>query len=598
MRLTHNTFAWLLTPLLVAAPATLCTADADSEAANPPTATTQPVNGPSILVKSRDRVDIHVVDVPLATVLRMLSTQSGRNIITSPKVKGNVTADLFDVTFADALNCILWANGCAFQQRGNFLYVCTLEELAEQQAAAAPDTLVARLFYLHYITVDDVKPMIEPLLSEDGKIAVTSSAESGLETSGTEAGGNALSSPDAVLVYDHLSRVEQIAKVVRELDVRPRQVLIEATILRAQLGEDNALGIDFNIVDGVNFELLGGTSLGLTDLETGQVAAADLNKTNMTIRTDLAGVVPQGGFTFGIIKDRIAVFLRALEQVTDVTVLANPKVLTLNKQRGEVIVGRRDGYLTTTVTETTAVQTVDFLETGTQLVFRPFIGDDGYVRMEIHPEDSSGGLNEANLPFERTTEVTANIMVRDGHTVLIGGLFRESTNATRGQVPVLGNLPLAGALFRTTIDSTSREEVIILLTVHIVKDDQAYHELSEDLAEEVERIRLGSRRGVQAFGRDRLGMTHYCWALEHLEAGQYDKALWDVQLALHISPLSVPAMKLREKLVGRELCERQVGAIRDLIARRIMGEDPEPTVPPLPDRTDTQPPATTQEAQE
>ena len=597
MRLTHNTFAWLLTPLLVGVPAALCTGDAGNEAPSPPATTTQPVNGPFIVVRSPDRVEIHVVDVPLATVLRMLSTQSGRNIITSPKVKGSVTADLFDVTFTEALNCILWAHGCAFQQRGNFLYVCTLEELAEQQADAVPDAPVARLFHLRYVTVDEAKPMIEPLLSLEGKIAATSSAARGLETSATEAGGNDLSGPDAILVYDRRSRVEQIAEVIRELDVRPRQVLIEATILRAQLGEDNALGIDFNIVDGVNFELLGGTSPGLTNLETGLVTAGDLNKTNMTFRTDLAGIVPQGGFTFGIIKDQIAVFLRALEQVTDVTVLANPKVLTLNKQRGEVIVGRRDGYLTTTVTETTAIQTVEFLETGTQLVFRPFIGDDGFVRMEIHPEDSSGGLNEANLPFERTTEVTANIMVRDGHTVLIGGLFRESTNATRGQVPVLGNMPLAGALFRSTVDSTSREEVIILLTVHIVKDDQAYHELSEGLAEDVERIRLGSRRGVQAFGRERLGMDHYCWALEHLEAGEYDKALWDVQLALHLSPLNVTAMKFKEKLVGRELCERQIGAIRNLIARRIMGEDPEPAVPPLPDEM-IHPPATTQEAQE
>ena len=103
---------------------------------------------------------------------------------------------------------------------------------------------------------------------------------------------------------------------------------------------------------------------------------------------------------------------------------------------------------------------------------------------------------------------------------------------------------------------------------------------------------------MQAFGRDRLGMAHYCRALEHLEAGQYDKALWDVQLALHISPLNVPALKLKDKMIGQELCERQAGAIRNLIARRIMGEDPEPTVPPLPDKADTPPPATTQEAQE
>src|SRR5205814_7865144 len=134
------------------------------------------------------------------------------------------------------------------------------------------------------------------------------------------------------------------------------------------------------------------------------------------------------------------------------------------------IIGRKDGYLTSTVTETAKVETVEFLDTGTRLIFRPYIGDDGYVRMEIHPEDSSGGLTSSNLPFKVTTEVTSNVMVKDGHTIVIGGLFRESSDTARGQVPFLGNLPGAGWLFRNQRDRTTREEIIILLTPHVVKD--------------------------------------------------------------------------------------------------------------------------------
>ena len=170
---------------------------------------------------------------------------------------------------------------------------------------------------------------------------------------------------------------------------------------------------------------------------------------------DFNAALPGGGFTFGIIKDQIGVFIRALEAITDTEVLANPKLLALNKQVAQVIIGRRDGYLTTTFTETLAIQTVEFLETGTVLSFRPFIGEDDVVRMEIHPKDSTGGLTQANLPFEQTTEVTTNILVRDGHTILIGGLFREVTTATRGQVPGLGNIPFAGALFRSERDEQS-----------------------------------------------------------------------------------------------------------------------------------------------
>src|SRR5262249_51088219 len=160
-----------------------------------------------------------------------------------------------------------------------------------------------------------------------------------------------------------------------------------------------------------------------------------------------------------------------------------------------------------------AIQNVQFLDTGTQLRFRPFIGGDGYVRMEVHPEDSTGGLTAANLPFEQTTEVTTNIIVRDGHTILIGGLFREVTSASKDQIPIAGNLPVAGALFRNTHDNTQREEVIILLTVKIVKDAECTPEAGERLMEDVERYRVGMRQGLRWWGRERLAQAHYHCAL-------------------------------------------------------------------------------------
>lgn len=545
-------------------------AETDVPATNPSPA--QPINEAVVRVKAKDRVEIHVADLPLATVLRMLSAQSLRNIVASPQARGTVTADLFDVSFHEALEAILSMNGCGYEERGRFIYVYTLAELAQMRAARQVEEFTTRLFRLSYVSVKDVQPLIQPLLSKDGKIAGTPKAEEGLDTSDTKAGGDSHSGPDVIVVFDTASRMQHIEKVIREIDVRPRQVLIEATILRADLGEDNAMGIDFNIVSGVDFEMLNSVSPGVTDLTTGQVPTVELNNTNTTIRTDFNSAVPAGGLSVGIIKDQIALFLRALEQVTDTTILANPKILALNKQRGLVMVGRRDGYLTTTVTETTAVQTVEFLETGTRLVFRPFIGDDGYVRMELHPEDSSGQLNESNLPFETTTEVTTNILVRDGHTILIGGLFRESTNRVRNQVPIVGNIPGLGALFRGSSDATEREEVIILLTVHIVKDNEKYAELGDQLADEISRLRVGMRRGVLISGRERLALAHYHKALQHYKAGRLDKALWDARMALHISPQHLPAMRLKDKLATRHSCDYREGAIRDFIRRRVMGK--------------------------
>ncbi|UCG33124.1 MAG: type II and III secretion system protein, partial [Phycisphaerales bacterium] len=269
------------------------------------------------------------------------------------------------------------------------------------------------------------------------------------------------------------------------------------------------------------------------------------------------------------------VFIRALEQVTDATVMANPKVLALNKQRGEIIVGRRDGYLTTTVTETAAVQTVEFLETGTQLLFRPFIGDDGWVRMEIHPEDSSGGLTSANLPFEETTEVTANIMLRDGHTILIGGLFRERTNAGRAQVPGLGSIPGLGLLFQRINDESAREEVIILLTVHIIKDTPEEDAFFEGLAEEAERLRVGSRRRLLGIGRERLAQAHYQWAVEHLQRGNLSAALWDVNFALHNSTRMLAAIKLEERIRQQRVWDDEGTHMRVFLRELVEGNGPD-----------------------
>ncbi len=246
--------------------------------------------------------------------------------------------------------------------------------------------------------------------------------------------------------------------------------------------------------------------------------------------------------------------------MTDATIIANPKILTLNKQRGEIIVGRRDGYLTTTVTETAAIQTVEFLETGTQLLFRPFIGNDGYIRMEIHPEDSAGGLTSANLPFEETTEVTANILVRDGYTILIGGLFRERTTAGRAQVPFLGSIPGLGLLFQRINDDSSREEVIILLTVRVLKDDDAEAEEFAGLVEDVERIRVGARRRLHFSGRERLAQAHYHWAVQHLQRGDLDKAEWDLNMALHNTTRMLEAIKLKERIRRRRTCSRSCRA--------------------------------------
>ncbi|HOW72006.1 MAG TPA: secretin N-terminal domain-containing protein [Phycisphaerae bacterium] len=523
---------------------------------------------PEVQVSARGTIELHVADADLSTVLKALSRQSRRNIIAAKDVEGKVTADLYDLTLEQTLDAILKANGCGWREGDGLIYVYTSEELARIQDAERPPE--CRVFHLKHVNGEEASKLLQPLLSKEGRITVTSKAQVGISEGDTESGGNSLANEDYLLIIDTPERLAAIARVLDEIDARPKQVLIEATILRAQLNQDNAMGIDFNIVTGVDLRMLNSVSTGVTDLTTGDVPQEMLQETNMAFREDFTSAVPAGGFTFGIIKDHVGAFVRALESVTDTTVIANPKVLALNKQRGEVIVGRRDGYLTTTVTETTATQTVQFLETGTQLIFRPFIENNGYVRMEIHPKDSSGGLTAANLPFEQTTEVTTNITVRDGHTILIGGLFREVSKAARGQIPYLGNLPLAGVLFRNTADNTQREEVIILLTVHIVKDDDQLNEESRKALENVERYRAGLRAGLQPYGRERLAQAHYHWAMQHLAKGNAQRALWDARLATHLNPMFLEAIELSERLTNERAWEADGSTANNFVLREIL----------------------------
>lgn len=516
-------------------------------------------------------VTLNVVELPLATVLRVLSLETNRNIITTPSVAGTVTASLHNVTFEEALDAILLANNATYRAEGKFIYVYTKQELADLIASENPPQ--SRVFRLSYVAAADLEPAIKPLLSPLGSVTVSTPPEEGLTADKEQAGGVSLAGAEYIVVRDRPESIEAVAALIRELDVRPRQVLIEATILSAQLNEENALGVDFSVVGGVDLQLLGTTSRGVQDATLGNLPADRFEQFNASAVSGFTTNIPDGGIRVGIIKDNVALFIQALEQVTDTVVIANPKVLALNKQKGQVLVGRRDGYLTTTVTETQAIQTVEYLETGTNLVFRPFIGDDGFIRMEVHPQDSIGGLTADNLPFEQTAEVTTNVMIKDGQTILIGGLFRESDSDTRSQIPLLGDIPMLGTIFKSRNDNVVRQEVIILLTVHVVRDLDAYAQQSWEQYQDVERVRVGARDGMMWHGRERRAQAHYQSALEHYAAGEYDKAKWCVRMALHNNPRFTPAIKLQEDLRGRRAWDDDGTVNRGFIQNAIMGAE-------------------------
>ncbi len=576
---------------------------------------TQPAEaaGPKVVMNDSGTFSIQINSgVDLLQVLRMIANQAQISIIPGKDVKGTVPAmDLYNVSVYEALDAILQTNGMHWKKQGNFIYVYTQQDW--DKLIKASHVRQTKVYTLYYVTAQDAADLIKPALSGDAQIQTTKATQTGLSAVTADAtssdstgdtGGDAMAGVDMIVVSDYPENLAQVDQIIAKIDRRPQQVLVEATILEATLNENNAMGIDFSFMGGVDMDTLLSNGLGISSALSGNI----LNPSSSTGATSGTGTgtgtsstpapvvangyagfttgnfdtqVPNGGLQVGIVKNNLGVFISALEAVTDATILANPKVLVLNKQPGDVHVGQELGYQTTTVTQTTSTQTVQYLDTGTILTFRPFIGDDGYIRMEIHPEDSTGVLVN-NLPQKTTTEVTSNIMVKDGSTIVIGGLFRENSQTTRNQVPLLGSLPFAGPLFRSKADTTQRQEIIILLTPHIVKDDAAYGRMGEQELREAERLRVGVRKGMMWFGRERLAESCYEDAVDEMNKPHpdIDKAIWHLNCAINLNPKFSEAIAMKEQLTGKEVTDVDNSTIRSFVQRAIIEDTAPPATEP------------------
>jgi len=347
-------------------------------------------------------------------------------------------------------------------------------------------------------------------------------------------GGNNLANHDLIIIYDFPENVERAEAVLRAVDVRPQQVLIEATIMAATLTEDTQFGIDWNLLTGV----------AITDYP------AAINGYGTKMETYGFANAPGGkGLTIGFSADNVQAIITALETVTDTTLLANPKVLAVNKQEGIVYIGTKLGYESqTSQTQTSTTQSVEFLETGTRLAFRPFIGHDGYIRMDIYPKDSDGSLQSNGLPQETSTELRTNVVVKDGQTVVIGGLFRDSVVTSKSQVPLLGNIPIVGAAFRGSKDTVTRQEVIIVLTPHIIGDPAETN--GEARVDDIRRKRDAANDALMGLDTAKQAENAYARAARCYLEGDIEKAVFNVKIALMMRPTYLEALRLRERIIA------------------------------------------------
>ncbi|MBX3386659.1 MAG: hypothetical protein KF768_08825 [Phycisphaeraceae bacterium] len=517
-----------------------------------------------VVVSEHNTVTLQLKDEDLANVLQMLSTQTQKNIIASKNVSARVSAALYDVTFYEALDAILHVNGFGYLEQGNFIYVYTNDEL--KQIEAALKKRVAKVVRLNYLNATDAKTFAEPLLSRDGGQIQTSEKTANFsipEKSPTGKDDFALTA--TLVVIDYEENIKAIEELLTQLDTRPAQVLIEATILQTSLNEANAFGIDFSIIGDLKFTdfiNIGGPLAAANSLIRGGTGAANqglspANNQGTAITSTPGNTSGPGTFKVGVVGGDLSIFLRMLDTITDTVILSNPKILTLNRQPARVLVGKRVGYLSTTSTETSTTQTVQFLDTGTQLYFRPFVSVDGNIRMELKPQVSAAEIRtitDANgaavtIPDEVTQELVTNVNVRDGQTVVLGGLFTDSQTFNRRQVPFLGDIPLIGAAFRGNDDNTQRSEIIFLITPTIITD-QSVAAAAEKANADIDRVRAGARQGLLPWSREKMTAQLNVEAERLAREGKHDKALWTIQRSLSLNPHQPAVYRLRERITG------------------------------------------------
>ncbi len=489
-----------------------------------------PPSGPKLVNENGDLLTINTKDTDIREVLDLISQGTGMNILATKNVSGTVTASLHNVTAETALASILRSTGYTAHREGNITYVGTADEFKTAAPPVAKARVLTRVYQPNYITAAEFQKLITSLLTpEVGTVSVTTPAENGIQSDSASAGGDKYANPEIVLVRDYEPVLFEIDQVFHEVDKRPVQVAIEAMILSVKIDDTNKLGVNFDLLRD-HIRVISGSP-----------------------PADIAKVAADGGLKVGFMDSSLTAFLEALETVGDTNVIATPRLTVLNKQRAEILIGSELGYVSSTVTETALTQSVEFLEVGTSLRIRPFVSSDGQIRMEVHPELSTGSVRVEEgftLPDKETTQVTTNIIAKDGSTIIIGGLIREDLISNSTQIPFFGSLPVVGPAFRQKSEDLDRREIIVLITPRIMYDHESAREGDLGAMEFHHRQAVAVKKNLSPLSTRRLSLGHLHLAQQLWAQGDGKAALRNVNLAIHYDPQSRAAIDLRADIVN------------------------------------------------
>ena len=391
----------------------------------------QPAEG-SVDVKSANgRVSLVARNTPLSQVVSMLAQSQGVNIVCAQDINATVSIVLRDVAWNEALTAVLSTAGYTWARADGIIRVTSVA--GGKNLTPDVQGRIVQVFALDYASGVEMEKAIKGLLSPVGQVFESQSSNA-----------DTRKPKDVLVVEDLPGFVARIANYVAQLDRPPRQVLVEAQVLEVKLASD--------LVHGVNWK-------NLFSMLNNQV---ELQMTGMA-----DPLAPQAFFT-KIYGGNLESLLECLKATQNTKTLASPRVLVVDGQEANIQVGEQLGYKVTTTTETSTMQDVRFLEVGVILTVTPHIARDGRVWMKVMPKVSTGRINpQTQLPEEKTSQVTSQVLLDDNQGIIIGGLIQEKDSTDVQKFPILGDIWLVGSLFQRRKVEKFRTETVIALVPHV-----------------------------------------------------------------------------------------------------------------------------------
>ncbi|WP_165495589.1 type IV pilus secretin PilQ family protein [Acinetobacter sp. ANC 4173] len=436
------------------------------------------------------KISLDFQDIEVRRVLQLLADFTGINMVAADTVQGNITLRLKDVPWDQALDIILKTKNLDKRRNGNVIWIAPVAELIkaedDEAKAIAQSIKLAPIqteyIQLSYAKAADVLKLMED--SRDGKGAVanrTANSDSLALESLLSPRGSAVADlrTNTLIINDTSQNIDKVRKMIDLIDVQVKQVMVEARIVRASTSFTKEMGVKWGILSqGVNTAndlLVGGSDQTLWDLRDPDDEGKYTIQRPDNLNVDL-GVTAEGASSIAFSLISLSDFmldleLSALQADGYGEVISTPKVLTGDKQKAKVATGQEVPYQTTTNSASGSTATTSFKEALLSLEVTPSITPDGKVQMQLDISKDSVADEAPNgeLILNKNT-ITTNVLVNNGETVILGGVFEQTTTNTQTKVPFLGDLPYIGRLFRKDAKSDAKQELLIFVTPRIVND--------------------------------------------------------------------------------------------------------------------------------